>query len=354
MIGILFHGPEVFDSGWAQKIVEVLAATAPLRCLLAGTMGRTAAIDSGLAGIECPGTQPSQILREIQNEVDQVVFANYGKSPSSGLLHGTLIASKADIGIPLLQIECSAGLLVELNSFRCPELIRVLERRLGLRKHCRVANTDSIWEENGRTCRRLTTSAAGDFVLVDGIVIGRATGEEIVIECLGRRIAGARGLSIKKHGLEKLDRLGGIDLKSVKLATTRTLRRSEHTPRVAKREGKGMAFVDHAAARIFERVRGAEGAVTVGDDTTAIVGDILYRFQMPVIGITDGDGDMILENARITPGSVVFTVRQDDAFGLTVFSEVFQNHGLIERPFKAVREHISALVRDELVRVQEF
>ena len=70
--------------------------------------------------------------------------------------------------------------------------------------------------------------------------------------------------------------------------------------------------------------------MTVGDDTTAIVGDILYRFQMPVIGITDGDGDVILENARITPGSVVFTVRQDDVFGLTVFSEVFQNHGLIE------------------------
>jgi len=72
MIAIPFHGPEVFDLGWAQKIVQVLAATAPLRCLLAGTMGRTAAIGGGLAGIECPGTQPSQVLREIQNEVDQV------------------------------------------------------------------------------------------------------------------------------------------------------------------------------------------------------------------------------------------------------------------------------------------
>ena len=57
-------------------------------------MGRTAALDSGLAGIECPGTQPSQVLREIQNEVDQFVLANYGKSPSSGLLHGSMIAPK--------------------------------------------------------------------------------------------------------------------------------------------------------------------------------------------------------------------------------------------------------------------
>ncbi len=354
MIGILFHGPEVFDSGWAQKIVQALATTAPLRCFLAGTMGRTAAIDSGLAGIECPGSQPSQILKEMHHEVDQIVFANCGKSPSSGLLHGAMIAAKVDIGIPLIQIECSAGLLVELNSIRCPQLIEALERRLGLRRHCGVVNPDSIWEENGRVCRRLTTSAAGDFVLADGIVIGRATGEEIVIECLGRRVVGARGITIKKHGLDKLDRLGGIDLKSVKLATTRTLRRMGRTPRIAKRGGTGMAFVDHAAARIFERMRGAEGAVTVGDDTTAIVGDILYRFQMPVIGITDGDGDVILENARITPGSVVFTVRQDDAFGLTVFTEVFQNRSVIEDSFEAVCEHISALAREELVRMQKF
>ena len=102
---------------------------------LAGTMGRTAAIDSGLPDIECPGTQPSQILREIQNEVDQVVFANYGKSPSSGLLHGTMIAAKADIGIPLLQIECSAGLFVELNSGQLSRSDEILERRLGLRRH---------------------------------------------------------------------------------------------------------------------------------------------------------------------------------------------------------------------------
>lgn len=354
MIGILFHGPEVFDSGWAHRIIEAFTPMAPLRCVLAGTMGRTAAMDSGLPDIRCPGTQPSRILKELQSEVDLVIFANYAKSLSSGLLHGAMVAARANIGIPLLQIECSAGLFVEWNAGRCPEVIEILERRLGLRKHDRVENPDSIWEENGRICRRLTASAAGDFVLADGIVVGRATGGEIVIECEGRHIARASGMEVKTHGLEKLDHLGGVDLKSVKLATTRTLRRMEHTPRIMKRTGKGMAFVDHAAVRIYDRVRNMEGAVTVGDDTTAIVGDILYRFQMPVIGITDGDQDVILENARITPGSVVFTVRQDDDFGRTVFSEVFQNRAIIEEKFEVVRERIAALVRNELVRRQEF
>jgi len=290
----------------------------------------------------------------MRNEVDLVIFANYAKSQSSGLLHGAMIATRANIGIPLVQIECCAGLFVELSPGIYPEVIEILEGRLGLHKHDRIENPDSIREENGRICRRLTASAAGDFVLADGIVIGRATGGEIVIECEGRHLAGASGMKIKQHGLEKLERLGGIDLKSVKLATTPSLRRMEHTPRITKRTGKGMAFVDHAAERVYERVREMEGAVTVGDDTTAIVGDILYRFQMPVIGITDGDQDIILENARITPGSVVFTVRQDDAFGRAVFSEVFQNRASIDETFTVVRERIAALVRDELVRRQEF
>jgi hypothetical protein len=354
MIGILFHGPEVFDSGWANRIVKAFAGMGSLRCVLAGTMGRLAAIDSGLPDIQCSGAQPSQILREIQSDVAVVVFANYGKSLSSGLLHGAMVARRANIGIPLLQIECSAGLFVEWNAGSRPEIIEILERQLGLQRHERVESAASFWEANGRACRRLTTAAAGDFVLVDGIVVGRATGGEIVIECDGRHIVRVGGTEVKKHGIEKLDRLGGIDLKSAKLAATRTLRRTEHTPRIMKRTGKGIAFVDHTAMHVYDRVRGVAGAVTVGDDTTAIVGDILYRFQAPVIGITDGDGDVILENTRMTAGSVVLTVREDDVFGLRVFSEVFRHRAIIEETFEEVRERISALVGNELISRQEF
>ena len=111
-----------------------------------------------------------------------------------------------------------------------------------------------------------------------------------------------------------------------------------------------MAFVDQFAIRVYDQVRNVEGAVTVGDDTTAIVGDILYRFGMPVIGIIDGDRDAILENAQMTPGSVIFTVRQDDVFGLTVFSKVFQDRPIIEDSYKTVRARISALIGISLSR----
>lgn len=354
MIGILFHGPEVFDSGWAKKIVQALGPAGPLHCVLAGTMGRTAAIDSGLRDIHCPGMQPSQILKELRSRVDQTIFAGYGKSADSGLMHGAMIAAKADIDIPLMQIECSANWFIELRPGSSSQLISILEHQLQLKRHEPIDPPYSISEQNGIICRKLTTAAAGDFVLADGIVIGRALGKEIVIECHERHIIKTSGIRIKTHGLEKLDRRGGIDLKSVKLATTSSLRRMEHTPRILKQTGKGMAFVDHSAIRVYDRVRNVEGAVTVGDDTTAIVGDILYRFGIPVIGITDGDRDVILENARMTPGSVIFTVRQDDLFGLSIFSKVFRNQSIIDESFQTVWAQISAMIGDQPVREQKF
>jgi hypothetical protein len=354
MIGILFHGPEVFDSGWAKRIVQALSPAGPLHCVLAGTMGRTAAIDSGLPDIHCPGMQPSQILKELRSKVDLVIFADYGKSPDSGLMHGAMIAAKANVDIPLVQIECSAGWFVELRTGSSSKAIEILEHQLVLKRHEPIDTPSSIWEQDGRICRKLTTAAAGDFVLADGIVIGRAIGGEIVIEYQERHIIKTSGIRIKTHGLEKLDRRGGFDLKSIKLATTSSLRRMEHTPRIMKQTGKGMAFVDHSAIRVYDQVRNVEGAVTVGDDTTAIVGDILYRFSIPVIGITDGDRDVILENARMTPGSVIFTVHQDDIFGLSVFSKVFRNQSIIEESFHTVRAQISAMIGDQLVREQDF
>ena len=36
MILLLFHGPEVFDSGWAARLLEALRPLVPLRPVLAG------------------------------------------------------------------------------------------------------------------------------------------------------------------------------------------------------------------------------------------------------------------------------------------------------------------------------
>jgi hypothetical protein len=162
------------------------------------------------------------------------------------------------------------------------------------------------------------------------------------------------GVEIKPHGIEKLQRLGGVDLRSAKVASTSSIRRIGHAPRVAKMLGKGMAFVDHAGMYVYDLVQNREGAVTVGDDTTTVVGDILYRSGIPLIGITDGDQDTILGDARFAPGSTVFTVREDDRTGLRVYSEIFHSCLMIEDRFDDVRKRIFMLIGQELIRRQDY
>lgn len=353
MIGILFHGPEVFDSGWARKILDALAGIDSLRCLLAGTMGRTAAIDSGLGGIECPGKQPSQILKELQGAVDAFLFANFGKSESAGLLHGAMIAEKAGIKIPLLHAECSGRCYVELNPGMNPSVFDALEK-LGLHRTNPVAPQSVLWEKDGRLYRRLTTAAAGEFLLVDGIVIGKALGGDVILETSGRDIVDVKNAEIKPHGIEKLRRLGGVDLRTAKLASTSCMRRAVSSPKIAKASGKGLVFVDHAGMHIYDLAQSREGAVTVGDDTTAIVGDILYRLQIPLIGITDGDRDSLLCDTRFTAGSTVFVVPEDDRVGLQIFAEIFHNQAAIDDGFESVRDRITALIRGDILQRKDY
>ncbi len=223
-----------------------------------------------------------------------------------------------------------------------------------MRRAERITLGPSIWEQGGRILRRMTTAAAGEFVLINGIIIGRATGGEVVIECENRRIAKVTGVKIKAHGLEKLDRLGGVDLRQAKLVSTPTIRRTPCKPRIKKTSGHGMAFVDHAGMYVYDLAQNVEGAVTVGDDTTAVVGDILYRFQIPLIGIIDGDKDTILGNTRFTPGSVTLQVREDDRTGLRIFSEIFDNRITIDAGSAGIRDRITALVKNDLVERREY
>jgi hypothetical protein len=353
MIGILFHGPEVFDRGWARRIIDVLSALDDVRCVLAGAMGRTAVIDSGLPDIECPGKQPSRILKELEGTVDWLVFANYAKSEISGLTHGSMIVERAGVKAPLLQIECSGRCFVEWIEGNPPETIAALHA-MGLRRELPIARKAALWEENGRICRRLSTAAPGEFLLVDGIVIGQARGGEITIECEGRHIIAVRGADIKAHGIEKLDRLGGVDLRSAKVASATSLRRGTRIPRTSKTSGKGVVFVDHAGMHVYDLIRDREGAVTVGDDTTAVVGDVLYRFQIPLIGITDGDRDDILGETFLTPGSTVYTVHADDIAGLRIHAEIFRRQPVSEDPFEVVRARITDLLGKDILRKQDF
>ena len=47
-IGIVVHGPNIIDSGYALKLIELLKGYGDVSVRLGGTMGRTAVIDASL------------------------------------------------------------------------------------------------------------------------------------------------------------------------------------------------------------------------------------------------------------------------------------------------------------------
>ena len=342
MTGVLFHGPEVFDSGWAARFKRAFPRG---RFMLAGTMSRTALHDSGLKGVAAPGLQPSACLKLLGKKCSTLLIATASKSVNSGLTFGGLVTGRAGLKLPVVQAEC-AGPVYAAHAGACPPRLAAVLGKLGFIKTRAPETRIELWSEGGALCRRLTTCSKGDFILVDGIVVGRAKGPEAVLVTRNRAITEIRGVAVKPHGLEKLTRLGGVDLAAAKLASTRALRRGGRA-RVAARRGRGVVFIDHAGMHVYELAGKAGGAVTVGDDTTAVAGDILRRFGVPVIGITDGDGDG-LYNGSLAPGSLVLRVKADDKAGLRVRRAVFGGRTRSLSNFETVKLKVLRLLKRDL------
>jgi len=335
MIGVLFHGPEVFDGGWAARIMRAFPRA---RLMLAGTMSRTALHDSGLTGVETPGLQPSECVRLLRKDCSAMLLATSSKSVNSGLTFGSLVAGRAGDELPLVQAECS-GPIYAAHSGKCPAGIAAALKKLGFVPGVSPEARIELWHKNGLLCRRMTTADKGDSVLVNGIIVGRAKGGEVVLSARGRAISMLRGVVVKAHGLEKLERLGGVDLATAKLASTARLRPNAAPARISKSRGKGVVFIDHAGMHVYALAAKAAGAVTIGDDTTAVAGDILRRFGVPVIGIVDGDGDS-LHAGGLAPGSVVFTVKADDKAGLKVLKTIFAGKPRSAAAFLEIKEAV--------------
>jgi len=354
MIGILFHGPEVFDSGWGQTVIDTMKKRDDVRCVLAGTMGRTAVFDSGIDGIEFRDKMPSVCLADLATEANWIVIVNFGKSEQAGLVFGGMIVERSGVTIPIVQVECSGLFFVEWIEGCDPGIIAELSG-LGLSpRRAPMPIESSVWQADGNICRRMTTAGIGDFIFVDGIMVGRATAEEVTFASRDGHLVEIQGAVVKAHGIEKLDRFGGIDLQTVKLASSPAIRRTVYVARAMETNGTGVAFIDHAGMRVYELAGGVEGAVTVGDDTTAVAGDILSRFKIPVIGIVDGDEDAVHEKGCFAPGSVKLTVRKDDEFGLKVFDEIFHHKKRIGIGFKDVLRKIVAIVDNDLLDQQTY
>ena len=360
-IGVVLHGPEIIDGGCALKLIRHLQRLGKVTAVLGGTMGRVALMDAGLQDTVriSPRRRPSQSIQDLEESSDIIFLLNLAKSRESGLSFGAMVARAAGEGRPLIQIDCG-GRFISL--LRGDEEAAILACRLAFELGLDLIRPRPMGEtgkedERGIISRTLNAVCPGELISVNGTVIGRAVESRVEIEAERGRIVDIKGAAVKRHGLEKLD---CVDLKRA-IIRSGSIRRTaapgarDAAERINAHKNYVAAFIDHSAEDVFEAAQGAGVAVTVGDDTTAIAGDILSRLGTIVMGIVDGDLDRLAEGTSMMQGSIIFRVEpgHDDVVGRMVKDRVFQGKERIRVSPAELAERIKAIAGSHLLQIEQ-
>lgn len=359
-IAIVVHGPGIVDTGYAKKIIDLLSDYGNTTAILGGTMGRTAVIDASLEdtiNIE-KKLLPSQSISYLSKDNDIVFLLNYGKSTITGHTFGYKVFNKTD-NAPLVQIERPGendGCIIIWNDEIDIQLAETISNILELPIISKSKATGMVESLTGYSSedniikRKVAGVSAGENIMMNGIIIGKATDNHLIIYSKDNQIIQMDGGEIKQHGLEKL---GKVDL-STAIIKTGLLRKSNNIkPRIIKKEKTQRitaVYLDHAADDIYQ-YKDENIIVSVGDDTTLLSSDILYRFNTPIIGITDGDLDKIVEEGFKLENSLIIQVESgyDDIMGRLIFEEIFHNNIVIEvESFDKLKENILKLLDENI------
>ena len=333
-IGVVVHGPNIIDSGHALKLIDLLETYGEVSARLGGTMGRTAVIDANLEGIIDISRKlvPSDSLKLFYDEHCDVIFLlNYGKSDVTGQVFGYKVYNHfidkiSENIVPVIQIERPGerdGSVIPWNNDL--EIAHELSQKLALG----IVTPDEVYENHikhdgvGVNQRVVHGVSPGENIKVNSVVIGKTNSDRLTLIAKDNHIVDIVGGELKSHGLEKL---GEVDLESA-IIKTGLLRHAKVTPRVISDEKPDefiVTFLDHAGEDVYQ-FRNSSLVITVGDDTTLISSDILYRFDIPVIGITDGDLDKVVEDGFKVKNSIIFEVESgfDDIIGQNIKKEIF-------------------------------
>ena len=209
------------------------------------------------------------------------------------------------------------------------------------------------------TYRKIHGVSPDENIFINGIVVGYSNADSIVLIARDGMIVDIINGTIKYHGLEKL---GPVDLERV-IVKTGLLRKSDDVnPRIISHNDISLrdiernlysgeisddemsfkvAYVDHAAYDIY-KFKDFDLVVTIGDDTSLVASDILYRLNIPIIGITDGDLDKVVENGFVNERSTFVEVSPgfDDIVGNYIHEELFLSKETLEVPYDEDAESV--------------
>ncbi len=307
------HGPEAVYSGEVGRTLAFLETRGDTRAYAAGTMCRTAIIDMGLENaIDISRCDlPSRTLSSIPCAVP--VMVNNGKSVESGLAFGDIVAGRAKRTAVQVERASEKDGVVVLWELEPNESASALAHALSAHFDLPLKRLRPAREEEGE-CHAIRCACPGEPLFANGIFIGLVESPEAKVHFKDGRIVRLEGVAAKGTGLARLGNIGDVKFKSG------YIRYKAGPARVPPaRYGKGrLAVIDHMAFGSLDSVGDdTVCALTVGDDTTEVAGDVLARRGVRVIGITDGDRDGILFGPQKAEGSIVLRVRgtTDDEAG---------------------------------------
>jgi hypothetical protein len=347
-LGVVVHGPEVVDSGSALKLIDYLKRFGRVTAVLGGTMGRLALIDAGLEDVIAvsPDRRPSRSLRSIQSYSDILLLLAQSKTRETGLTFGSSVAANADVHKPLIQIDCG-GRFVSSLAGDGEEMAGIIAEDLGLDLLKGRASHDRVVHEGETIKRTITGASPGELITVNGTVVAKALSDRVELEARNGRIVNVNGAKPKPGGIEKLT---SVDLGKAIIRSGNIRRTQARRVRAIECKGDLAVIINHCAEDAFEIAKDACIAVTVGDDTTAIAGEVLSRLSIPVIGIVDGDLDRLGGATAMPKGSMMISVMPgyDDVVGGLVKEEIFKGEDrtqistsdLINRVMEIAGEHL--------------
>lgn len=389
-IGIVIHNVQLMDSPQALKnILSLLSRENLINACLCGTLGKVAVIDAGLEDlIEINQfLSPSACIGALFRSNDMVYLLNHGRELQTGRTFGRIVVSHVENPDekPLIQIErpgCPDGEIIPWN--QAAELhVEKLSKLLNLKisQPPRPINTIEVTNQGRRVMRRIS-AFPGAYILVEGIIVGKATSSEVTLISEDGFLTSMEGGILKEQGINILHKHGErvpIDLtrswvktgtqrenfkdrksspegKSECVAKTAILKKNSLMETTPERGGK-VILVDHCAERSLEIIEGADLAITIGDDTTEIAGSIFSRFGIPIIGVTDGDCDELAASVTYSAGSMILNLKsgQDDEFGRLILRDVLSGKKVaFFENFDSLKLKIMNLAESSLESVLEY
>jgi hypothetical protein len=175
-IGVVVHGPEVIDSGSAQKVLSYLEKFGDITAVLGGTMGRLAIIDADLGDTIkiSPRRRPSQSIKELQPNSDIIVILNQAKTRETGLTFGIKVAANAGATRPISISPAADGSSRFLWVQRDEETALVMAKDLGV---CGPSLPEERLSTNTAGWRYFVPahrSPARELISINGTVVAKA------------------------------------------------------------------------------------------------------------------------------------------------------------------------------------